>query len=303
MVREWIPAGERGLVNAIFMAGTQAGPAFGALVVAWLVSLVGWRLGFALVGSIGFLWLAAWLRWFDRPEKVRWLDEAERDHILRERDAPPAAFSGGGGFAVLALLRNRSMWGLALSEGCAVYTQYLFLTWLPGYLQTTRHLSILKTGAYTAVPYACAMLLGIGLGRVSDRLLAREGVRGGRRRNMVVVMLLSSSVILFAPLVDNIWILLTLFTLSLTGMASAISNNFALVNDLLREPSHSGAAMGILIMGGNAFGILAPILTGYVIQATGSFDAAFGIAGALLVLGAVISLTLTRDAIVVTRPN
>ena len=87
---------------------------------------------------------------------------------------------------LLALLRTQTMWGLALSEGCAVYTQYLFLTWLPSYLQTTKNLSILKTGLFTAVPYAGAMLLGILLGRLSDRLLAREGVKGGRRRSMVV---------------------------------------------------------------------------------------------------------------------
>ena len=113
---------------------------------------------------------------------------------------------------------------------------------------------ILKTGLFTAVPYAGAMVLGILLGRLSDHLLARSGVKQGRRRSMVVAMLLGSSVILFTPFVDNIWLLLTLFTLSLTGMATAISMNFALVNDLFRNPQHSGKAMGILIVGGNSFG-------------------------------------------------
>jgi len=298
VVREWIPAGERGLTNAIFMAGTQAGPAVGALIVAWILSQVGWRMSFVVVGAIGFVWLAAWLIWFDQPERVRWLSEEERSKILHERGADTRALRQRTGSArVLQLLRTRTMWGLALSEGCAVYTQYLFLTWLPSYLQSTRGLTVLKTGLFTALPYAGAALLGILLGRLSDRLLSASSVGEGRRRNMGVIMMLSSAVILFTPFVDDVWLLLVLFTLSLTGMATAISLNFSLVNDLLRNPEDAGKAMSILIVGGNAFGIAAPIVTGHVIAATGNYNWAFAIAGVLLVTGALLLLTMTRRPI------
>jgi ACS family glucarate transporter-like MFS transporter len=180
-----------------------------------------------------------------------------------------------------------------------VYTQYLFLTWLPSYLQETRHLDILKTGLFTAVPYAGAALLGIGLGRLSDRILTRDAVGQGRRRSMGVIMMLFSAVILATPFVESVWLMLALFTLSLTGMATAISLNFSLVNDLLRNPEDSGKAMAILIVGGNAFGIAAPIVTGYVIQLTGSYNWAFGIAGLLLVAGATILQTMTRRPIAI----
>src|SRR4029077_7346908 len=91
--------------------------------------------------------------------------------------------------------------------------------------------------------------------------------------------------------------LLALFTISLTGMATAISLNFSLVNDLLRNPEETGKALRIRIVGGNSFGVAAPIVTGYVIQATGSYNWAFGIAGILLVAGATILLTMTRTPI------
>jgi ACS family glucarate transporter-like MFS transporter len=298
VVREWIPAGERGITNSVFLAGTQAGPAVGALLVAWIVSQIGWRGSFVVVGAAGFIWLLGWLLWFDVPERARWLGEEERAKILRERDAETQALGRRTGSSrVLDLLRTRTMWGLALAEGCAVYTQYLFLTWLPSYLQETRNLTIVKTGLFTAVPYAGAALLGIGLGRISDRILTRDAVGQGRRRSMGVVMMLSSAVILFTPFVDNTWVLLSLFTLSLTGMATAISLNFSLVNDLLRNPEDSGKAMAILVVGGNSFGIIAPIVTGHVIQRTGSYNWAFGIAGLLLVAGATILLTMTRTPI------
>jgi MFS family permease len=303
MVREWIPASERGLTNAVFMAGTQAGPAVGALLVAWVISHIGWRGSFLVVGAVGFIWLLAWLIWFGPPEKVRWLAAAERDTILRERDADSDALqTRTSGTRVLDLLRTRTMWGLALAEGCAVYTQYLFLTWLPSYLQSTRGLTIVKTGLFTAVPYFGAAVLGILLGRISDRLLTPDAVGKGRRRVMGIFMMLSSSVILFAPFVSDIWLLLSLFTISLTGMATAISLNFSLVNDLLRNPEDSGKAMSILIVGGNTFGVAAPIITGHVIQATGSYNWAFAIAGMLLVTGATILLTMTRSPIEIPKP-
>ncbi|HEX7953488.1 MAG TPA: MFS transporter, partial [Burkholderiales bacterium] len=123
----------------------------------------------------------------------------------------------------------------------------------------------------------------------------------GRRRTMGVFMMLSSAVILFTPFVEDIWLLVALFTISLTGMATAISLNFSLVNDLLRNPEDSGKAMSILIVGGNLFGVAAPIVTGYVIQATGSYNWAFGIAGLLLVTGATILYTMTRTPIEIAR--
>lgn len=94
VVREWIPAGERGFANAVFMAGTQAGPAVGALLVAWIVSQIRWCGSFLVVGAVGFIWLVAWLIWFDKPERARWLGADERAKMLTERVPRPMPWSG-----------------------------------------------------------------------------------------------------------------------------------------------------------------------------------------------------------------
>jgi ACS family glucarate transporter-like MFS transporter len=85
---------------------------------------------------------------------------------------------------------------------------------------------------------------------------------------------------------------------TLTGIASTTSLNFALLIDLLPSSKDVAKAMAFVVVGGNIFGMIAPIATGYVIDATGSYDYAFVIAGALLVLGAVVVLTMTRRPIV-----
>jgi ACS family glucarate transporter-like MFS transporter len=294
-IREWMPASERGMSTAMFNSGSYAGPALCAVVAGPVIAAFGWRGLFFVAGAIGFVWLAAWLYWFGSPEKVAWLSEPERTKILSER-TPATTQTGNStqGHGLLRLLRTQTLWGLALTQGCNVYSQYLFLTWLPSYLQTSRHLTILKTGMFTAAPYALAVVLIVLMGKLSDRLLRKRGVASGRRRNMIAATMLISSVILLTPIVSNIWMLLGLITISLTGIGATSALNFSLLNDLLPDSRDVSRAMGFLVLGGNTFGLLAPIVTGYVIAGTGSFTWAFIIAGALLVGGATATLTMTR---------
>ena len=297
VVREWIPIQERALFTTIFNSGAYFGPAIGGLVLAWVAAEAGWRATFYLSGGIGFVWLAAWLIWFRRPEHARWLTAGERTHIVETRAVPGVTSIQGPAIGLAGLLRSPAMLGMMLTQGCAVYTQYLFLTWLPTYLQNERGITLAKSGLLTALPYFAAVILTIMLGKLSDRLLTPASVRSGARRRMVAAAMLLAAVLLLAPLLTGIGSILILITIALAGVATTVGLNIALLSDLLRSEPDAGRATGLLILGGNAFGILAPIVTGYVIQATGRFDAAFLVAGGLLVIGALSALFLTRQPI------
>lgn len=298
LIREWIPRQERALFATFFNSGAYFGPAVGGIVLASLVSTVGWRITFLLCAALGFVWLLAWLIWFRKPEEVSWLSPAERAMILRERDGDGKEVSAGGASVGLrGLIGSSSMLGLMVTQGCAVYTQYFFLTWLPNYLQTERGMSMLKSGALMALPFIGAVVLTVLFGKLSDSLLDEEGVKSGGRRRMISMLLLFGSVILLTPLVENVYLVLVLITIALGSVASAAALNIAMIGDLLRTPADSGRATGLLILGGNIFGILAPIVTGYVVQATGSFNTAFVAAGTLLVVGALTVFTFARKPI------
>jgi MFS family permease len=298
-VREWAPFRERGLATAALNAGSYAGPAFGAVFVAWLIMLVGWRGSFVLTALLGFVWVVFWLRFYRQPQDARWITPEERRTILSERDGDDAAAAprSEGVGSLRALLRCRSMWGVALTQGCGVYSQYLFLTWLPNYLQTAKGLPILSSGIYTALPYAIAVVLTLLLSRLSDRLMNGASARSGKRRTFVIVSMLLSSFVLLTPFVDAMWQVEVLLTIAITFVATGLGMNFTLMSDLLQTPGAAAKAFSILVLGGNIFALFAPIVTGYVVQITGSFTWAFVIAGVLLVAGAVFSFTMTRDPI------
>ena len=298
-IRQWFPERERGFVTTLFNGGSSAGPAIGAILTAALVSSFSWRTAFVVLGAIGFVWLSAWWIWYGSPEEVPWLSETERTKILAERNgigvaaskAPPPPSSLG------YLLSQRSVWGLVSTQACLVYTAYLFLTWLPTYLQSTRELSTMNTGYLTAIPYLCTVVLGVTIARISDRVLTSQDIQAGRRRNFIAAMAVLAMTILLAPVVDGLWQLLCVLTLVLTGATTGSGLNFTLASDLLRNPRDVSRVVAITSFGGNFFGLISPIITGYVVAGTGGYTWAFRIAAALLFCGCLATLSLTRRPI------
>ena len=291
-IREWAPVKERALAFSISGSGPAFGTAVSAITIAWLVSTIGWRLAFVFSAALGFIWVGVWLLVYREPEQAGWLQPAERRLILEQR--APGGTSDTGGMALKELLSYQTMWGLFLVQGCVNYTQYLFLTWLPTYLVQSRGLNILHSGLQTGLCYFGAMLLTIGLGRLCDHLLTPEAVQAGKRRYAVVILAFGASVMVLAPYTASQSLLLVEITLSLACVQSVFVNTYALTNDLLHAGKSIGTAVGWIQLGGNIFGLAAPIATGYIVAATGRFTSAFLLAGALLIIGAVVTLTMTH---------
>ncbi|MDQ2803749.1 MAG: MFS transporter [Pseudomonadota bacterium] len=291
-IREWAPVGERALAFSISGSGPAFGTAVSAVTVAWLVGTVGWRMSFVISGALGFVWVAVWLALFRDPEQAGWLPAEERRMILAER--APGGTSETHGMRLRELLSYQTMWGLFLVQGCVNYTQYLLLTWLPTYLVHTRHLNIMHSGVQTGICYAGAMVLTLIFGRACDAMLTPEAVRAGKRRWAIVVLALGAAVLVLVPFTGPQWLMLAEITVSLACVQSVFVNTYSLTNDLLHAGKSIGAAIGWVQFGGNIFGLAAPIATGYIVAATGSFTSAFVLAGALSILGAAFTLTMTR---------
>src|ERR1700684_2879891 len=82
-IREWMPAGERGVATTLFNCAGYAGPALGSILMGFVVSAYGWRVGFFAAGLLGFVWLIAWLALFPQAESGNFLGEEDRRQILR----------------------------------------------------------------------------------------------------------------------------------------------------------------------------------------------------------------------------
>jgi MFS family permease len=295
-VRAWSPYTERGTATAVIGAGGSLGPAVGAPLVAWLIQMLSWRWSFVITGAIGFVWVAVWYAFVSTPENTKWLPEPERRYILAEREAGIET-PDHDGVGYMALIRCPAMWRLAVSQGCLVYSLYLYLSWLPNYLQTARGLSVVDSGLYTSVPFFIATAVNIVVNWFGDRLLSAEAVRNGLRRYLVALCLFFTAAGLLIPYVESMTMMIVLVSVTVSFANAGPAANASLTSDLLRSPADAGRAFAFLVLGGNLFGLLAPVVTGYLVASSGGFNAAFIAAGILALTGAVVTLMLSRSAI------
>jgi MFS family permease len=293
----WGPITERGTAIAAISAGSSLGAALGAPFVAWIISVSSWRWSFVVTGALGLVWVAIWRLAVSTPEKTSWLPEPERQRIMAERGGGLAEASDQGGIGYLGLIRCPAMWGLFISQGCMVYTVYLYLSWLPNYLQTQRHMSVMGSGIYTALPFLIASAVNVIANWIGDKALSVEAVHAGKRRYLVAICLILTASGLLIPYVESLTAMIVLVTFAVSFANCGPATNGALTNDLLRSPADAGRALAFLVLGGNTFGLCAPIVTGYLVAATGSFNSAFIAAGVIALIGAVAALTLSRGTL------
>jgi cyanate permease len=213
--------------------------------------------------------------------------------ILRERDVSEAAQGASIGYRGL-LFDNTTMWGLALTQGCINYTAYFFLAWLPGFLQSSYGLTVLRASSYTAVPFALSTVLALGRSYACDRSLSPSDLREGKRRYAVALGALMSGLIVLVPYVGSVNLATVVLTISLTFNTFAQSMNFALTNDRLLSAGDVGRAYAFFTLGGISFGIVGPIVTGYLVSLTGDFKVALVLCGGLSLAAAILVTSLTR---------
>jgi MFS family permease len=263
---------ERGLPCGIFDFGTRIGLVLGGLLFPWLLIHYGWRRTFILVGFAALVWLIPWLLLF------------------------PARLGGGGsgpqatGQEVAKPRKwmvtfNRNLLGICLGFFCFDYYWYLLVTWLPDYLVTVRHLTILRAGFYTALPF---LVFGVSEpigGWIVDRLIRFGWDETRTRKGMVTIAFLTGLLLIPASRVESANAAITLLLgASLVGLATG---NLLVILQSCAPPEEVGVWTGFENFAGNLGGIAAPLVTGLLIRETGSYAPAFALAAGVLVAGLV----------------
>ena len=106
----------------------------------------------------------------------------------------------GSSSVMFELMRSKSMWGTMIAQAAGTYSIYLLLFWLPSYLQTSKHLTVMQTGVYTAIPWAIAVPVSVAIGFLSDRVMTRDKLLMGYRRFVVIACLLLAACMILRPL-------------------------------------------------------------------------------------------------------
>lgn len=256
---------QRGRANGFLASGQLLGPAVGTLAGGLLMAWLGWRVVFILFGFASLLWLWPWLT---TPRAVP-------QRSTREAPDEPST---------VKILRRRELWASCLAQFCGTYTLYLVLSWLPVYLVHTHGFSMAQMAPIGAGVYALSAGTSVLTGWASDRWLsAGAGTNRVRKSGLIAGLAIVTACLIACAQAGSIGALLALAGCGI-GIGIWTPALFATVQTLA-GPHATGRWMGIQNCLGNLAGMTAPLVTGMVVDRTGHFDFAFGIAAVLAVLG------------------
>lgn len=295
VVTNWFPLRARGTPTGIYNAASPLGTALAPLCLSVLIASLGWRAAFVGTGAIGFVVALVWLALYRDPEALR-LNDEERRYLAGDADETHIAHRRLSFADWRRLFSYGTTWGMLLGFFGSVYLNWVYLTWLPGYLTIERHMSLMRTGFAASVPFLCGFIGALVAGWFSDLITKRSRSAVASRRNAVVITMLGMVVFTIpAALVQSNTIALACISVVIFLANAASACSWALAT--AAAPPDRVASLGaIQNFGGFLGGALAPILTGYIAQAW-SFVPALLTAAGIAFAGALAYLLLVRKPI------
>jgi MFS family permease len=280
VVRNWFNVRGRGTASGIFNCASSLGTFIAVPLLTILMVAFNWRWMFIIMGGVGLVVAAVWWTVHRNPAQVALTDD-ERAY-LTEGDA-----TGHAQTATFAewrrLFAYRTTWGMIAGYFGTIYCTWIYTAWLPFYLEHERHISVGKTGFLAAIPFFWGVVGGLLGGWLVDVLLARGVSPMGSRKYPMALALVGVAVFTAATAVAPSNTLALVF-ISCALFLAYVSSSTAWAMASVAAPSNCTASIGaIQNFGGYLGGALAPLVTGFIVQATGGFAPA-------LFVGAVVAL-------------
>jgi MFS family permease len=259
------PEEHRGIANAMVSTGIVLGPGFGMLFGGLLMARSGWRPFFLVLGLASMLWLIPWVKWM--PKK----------HVTVAAGSPAAP-------DLMEFLRLRSAWGTCIGLFADNYVSYFLITWLPFYLVRERHFSMDSMAKIGGVAYLLGACFAVLSGWVSDRWIASGASPTLVRKTFTGGGIACSGLLVGLAVVSGPVYCVAALILGVVFFGVCISNQWA-ITQTLAGPQAAGRWTGFQNFIGNLSGVVAPALTGFVLDRTGHFYWAFAITTAVALAG------------------
>jgi MFS family permease len=271
---------ERGLAVGLYMTGTKIGPAIGAPLAAWLIGMYDWRAMFVLIGLGGLIWLVPWLLLVSNDDR-----QIERAAVKKDGTAP---------IPFGRIMASPVIWGTIVASFCYMYFVYFCMTWMPAYFMERRHLSLGKMGLYTFFSFGGMAIVATLAGWAADRLIGRGHNPVTVRKWFTIAGFSIACTELIGARASSLETALIFAVVSLSGLGLATANYWALTQTLIPGAA-IGRISGIQNCACSVAGIVAPILTGWLLQKTGNYEAPMMAVLVVLLAGVLSYLFLIRE--------
>ena len=280
-VAEWFPKKERALATGIFNSGSNIGAIVAPLVVPFIAVNYGWQWAFIITGTLGFIWLIFWLMIYRRPEEHPKVQAAELAHIQSDPSEPSTKIPWA------SLITLRQTWAFAIGKFLTDPIWWVYLFWLPKFLNSTYKLDITQIGLPLVVIYVVADVGSIGGGYLSSTLIKRGWTVNKARKLAMLICAVSVVPIVFAAKASNLWVAVGLIALAAAAHQGWSANIFTMTSDMFPRRA-VGSVVGIGGMAGSVGGMLIATTVGLILQYTGSYFPIFIMAGSAYLIALLV---------------
>jgi MFS family permease len=270
---------QRGLAVGLYMTGTKIGPAIGTPLAAWLILQRDWRAMFVMIGLGGLIWLIPWML------------------LVRDGVRAPVQEAGEAAKAPVPfgrVLASPVVWGTVIATFAYMYFVYFCMTWMPAYFMERRHLSLSRMGLYTFFSFGGMAIVAALAGWAADLAIGRGGNPVTVRKWFTIAGFAIACTELIGAQSSSVAVALTFSVVSLSGLGLATANYWALTQTLIPAAA-IGRISGVQNCAASVAGIVAPILTGWLKQRTGSYEAPMLACCLFLVAGVLSYLFMVKE--------
>ena len=257
MLSAWLPVGERIKAQAIMWAFGRWGGALAPPVAYFVISHVGWRWGFVCLALLGVAWVAVFVPWFrDDPAQHKAVNAAELEMLEGSRKL----VLHDHGMPWYKLLFQRDIAFLGLQYFCFSYTWYFYVTWLPTWLQQARGLSALEAAGYATLPLAAG-----GFGSIVSGFLP---LSIPRKWVAILGFFTTAALICIIPNVPSVTVAMLL--MAAASFSSDLTMPISWNTCVEIGKQYTATVSSTMNMLGNFAGFVAPVVFGFILQATNS---------------------------------
>ena len=284
---EWFPKRDRAFATGVFNSGSTIGAITAPFIVAVIAESLGWEWAFIITGAMGFVWIIAWLIYYNVPEKHSKVNRAELEYIQdkepNEGESESQEVLSSRQVSWYKLFVYPQTYGIFLGRFVTDWVWWFFLFWIPDYIMSTQNVDLKATVLPLVIIYTMASCGGLAGGAVSSHLIkAGRSIDYARKTTILIfgclVLLLN-----VVPYVNNIWIIAVLIGIAASTHQAWASNIYTVVSDIY--PKHLVASMtGISSVGGAIGGALGATFVGLLLHKTGSYALVFMVASCMYIM-------------------
>lgn len=279
-IRDNFSEGRNGTAVGLYMLGNKLGPAIGAPVAAWFIVDTGWRAMFIVTGLLGALWLMPWV--------LLVKNDLPKGEAIRAATRRASAISLG------SIMASPLVWGTLIICFCYNYFTFYCMTWMPAYLVQKRGLSLESMGLYSFFSFAGIAVVALVSGWAADQLIARGRDPVIVRKVFVIAGFVLASTVVLGAYAHSLPMALFWNVASLSALGLTSANNLALCRLTLIPAPAVGTVTGVQQVATALAGIVAPILSGWLLHTSGSYTLPLQVIFGVLLIGAAACMVLLR---------